>query len=62
MLNETTMIGPALPVEDAAGYLGVSKSYVEHSDIPRVKLGRRVVYLRADLDAHLLQRRDRDAA
>lgn len=52
----------ALRIDDAAAYLGVSRSFVEHSDIPRVRLGRRVVYRIVDLDRYLAQRTDMDAA
>jgi hypothetical protein len=30
---------------------------LERSDVPQVRLGRRVLFLRADLDAYLRQRR-----
>lgn len=46
-----------LTTAEAAKYVGMSKSWVEHSDVPRVRLGRRVVFLRADLDAYLAARR-----
>lgn len=52
----------AFTVQEAANYIGMSQSYVEHSDIPRVRLGRAVRYLRSDLDAYLSQRRDLDVA
>lgn len=52
----------ALTPKGAADYIGMSLSWLEHSDVPRVKLGRAVRYLRSDLDAYLAQRRDRDAA
>jgi excisionase family DNA binding protein len=52
----------ALTTKDAATYLSVSVSWLEHSDVPRVRLGRSVRYLRSDLDTYLAQRRDRDAA
>ncbi|MBF0327333.1 MAG: helix-turn-helix domain-containing protein [Alphaproteobacteria bacterium] len=46
-----------LSVRAAAAFLGVSKSYLDHARvsgqpaIPFAKLGRRVVYDRADLEA-----------
>lgn len=46
-----------LTVQEAAGYLRVSRSWVEHSDLPRVRLGRRVVFLREDLDSYMKARR-----
>ena len=52
----------ALTTDEAARYIKMSRSFVEHSDIPRVRLGRSVRYLVSDLDAYLAQRRDRDAA
>ena len=57
------MIVPAaLTVKEAAQYIGMSVSWLHHSDVPRVRLGAAVRYLRADLDAYLAQRRDLDAA
>jgi predicted DNA-binding transcriptional regulator AlpA len=52
----------ALRIDEAAAYLGVSRSYNEHADIPRVRLGRRVVYRIVDLDNYLAQRCDLDVA
>lgn len=52
----------ALRVPDAARYIGMSQSWLEHSDVPRVRLGRAVRYLVKDLDMYLAQRRDMDAA
>ena len=46
----------------AAHYIGMSASWLRQSDVPRVRLGAAVRYLRADLDAYLAQRRDLDAA
>lgn len=62
MPEPTTEPVAALHVQEAAAYIGMSKSWLAHSDVPRVRLGRAVRYLVADLDAYLLQRRDRDAA
>ena len=58
------MIVPAaLTVKEAAQYIGMSVSWLHHSDVPRVRLGKAAVrYLRADLDTYLAQRRDLDAA
>ena len=39
--------------EQAAAYLGIGTTLLEALDIPRVKLGRRCVYDRIDLDAWL---------
>lgn len=60
----TLPIAPAaLKLSEAAGYIGMSQSWLEHSDVPRVRVGTKSVrYLRADLDAYLAQRRDRDVA
>lgn len=52
----------AFSAKEAAAYLGMSESWVWHSDMPRVRLGRRVKFLRADLDAYLTQRRTHGAA
>ena len=56
------MIPAALTAKEAAQYLGMSLSWLQHSDVPRVRLGAAVRYLRADLDVYLAQRRDLDAA
>jgi excisionase family DNA binding protein len=45
-----------LTAKEAAAYLGMSVSWVEHSDLPRVRLGRAVRYRRQDLDAYLAAR------
>ena len=52
----------ALTVKEAAQYIGMSASWLRQSDVPRVRLGTAVRYLRADLDVYLAQRRDLDAA
>jgi predicted DNA-binding transcriptional regulator AlpA len=46
----------ALGYDEAARYLGVKRSWLEHSDVPRVKLGRRVVFRIVDLDTYLERR------
>jgi len=56
------MIPAALTAKEAAQYIGMSLSWLQHSDVPRVRLGAAVRYLRADLDVYLAQRRDLDAA
>ena len=43
--------------DEAARYIGMSVSWLWHSDIPRVRLGSRVKWLREDLEAYLRQRR-----
>lgn len=68
---------PAIPTEDrnskeirpavlgydaAARYIGMSRSWLEHSNITRVRQGTRVGFLIADLDNHLAANRDRDVA
>lgn len=59
----STGVQPAvLGYDEAATYIGMKRSWLEHSDVPRVRLGRRVLFLIADLDTYLAQRRDRDAA
>lgn len=61
-MTDTSRVAPrprgALRIDEAADYLGVSRSYVERSDIPRVRLGRRVVFRIVDLDRYLAQRCD----
>lgn len=52
----------ALAVKEAAHYIGMSADWLAKSDCPRVRLGRRVLYLVRDLDSYLVQRRDMDAA
>ena len=48
----------ALRLREAAAYVGMSASWLAHSDMPRVRMGRRAtVYLIADLDAYLAARR-----
>lgn len=47
----------AFPLKEAAAYISMSPSWLEHSDVPRVRLGRCVRYLRADLDRYLEARR-----
>jgi excisionase family DNA binding protein len=59
---EPRPLAAAMTKQEAAAYLSMSVSWLEHSDVPRVKLGTRVRFLRDDLDAYLAQRRDRDAA
>ena len=44
-------------VEDAAAYVGMSASWLWASDIPRVRLGRSVKWLREDLEAYLRSHR-----
>lgn len=45
-----------LTAKEAAAYLGMSVSWVEHSDLPRVRLGRAVRFRRVDLDAYVAAR------
>lgn len=51
-----------LSAKDAAAYIDMSVSWLWHSDVPRIRLGRRVKFLRADLDAYLAARRTHGAA
>ena len=59
MTDATTPIEPAaLNVEEAARYLGgISADWLARSDCPRVRFGRRVVFLVSDLRAFAVQRR-----
>ena len=52
----------AMSAKEAAAYLGMSVRWVWHSDIPRVRLGRRVKFLKADLDAYLEARKTHGVA
>lgn len=56
------IVPAALKPPQAAAYIAMSLSWLEHSDIPKVRLGRSIVYRRVDLDAYLQQRLDMDAA
>lgn len=42
---------PFMPLADAAAYLTVSASWLDRSDCPRIRFGRRVVYDRQQLEA-----------
>lgn len=58
---------PQLPpfqfsAEDAARYLGMSTSWLWASDIPRVRLGRSVKWLREDLEAYCRNHRTHGSA
>lgn len=43
--------------KEAAAFIGMSPNWLWQSDIPRVKLGRRVHWLREDLEAYLRNHR-----
>jgi predicted DNA-binding transcriptional regulator AlpA len=45
-----------LNASDAAAYLGMSVSWLWHSDVPRVRLGRRVLFRVVDLNNYLERR------
>lgn len=60
MTDQRPITPIALDVKDAASYIGMSVSWLEHSDVPRVRLGRRVKYLVEDLDRYLKQHRTHD--
>jgi predicted DNA-binding transcriptional regulator AlpA len=47
----------ALDVTEASQYIGMSRAWLYASDIPRVKLGRSVKFLREDLEKYLRDRR-----
>ena len=49
-LMESSVIGG---YRETAAYMHVSVSWLEHSDVPRARLGRRVVFLRAVVDAYI---------
>lgn len=51
----------ALDVKAAARAIGMSESWLTHSDIPRVKLGSRTVFLVSDLTRYLEARRSHAA-
>lgn len=48
--------------DDAAAYIGMSRAWLWASDIPRVKLGRSVKWLREDLESYLRSRRTHGSA
>ena len=58
--------GGALPfqftLEDAARYIGMSPRWLEASDVPRVRLGRSVRFLREDLETYVRARRTHGAS
>lgn len=57
-MSETTEQGAfQLSAKAAAAYIGMSVSWLWHSDIPRVRLGARVKWLREDLESYLRSRR-----
>lgn len=57
-MTETTELVPfQFNAEDAAQYIGMSRAWLFASDIPRVRLGRSVKWLREDLEAYLRARR-----
>lgn len=45
-----------LDVEGACAFLKVSESWLRRSDVPRAKLGGRVVFLRSQLLAYVARR------
>lgn len=55
-----------MTVDEAARYLRVSVSWLWKSDVPRVRFGRRVLWLRSQLlayaECHLSHRIDKGAA
>jgi hypothetical protein len=61
-MEQTGAPAIALNVHDAAKAIGMSERWLWASDIPRVRLGNRVVFLVDDLTAYLKQRRTHGAA
>lgn len=65
-MSERVEQSEALPfrfdMEGAAAYIGMSVSWLEHSDVPRVRLGRKVHFLREDLEAYMRARRSHGVA
>lgn len=61
-----TPTSDVLTTDEAAAYLRVSTSWLWRSDVPRVRLGRRVLWLRSQLlayaERHLTHRIDPEAA
>jgi predicted DNA-binding transcriptional regulator AlpA len=51
-----------LSASEAADYIGMSESWLRRSDVPRVRLGSRVIFMRSDLNAYLAQRRTHGSA
>ena len=58
-MMETEQVIPPFQFEakDAAAYIGMSVSWLWQSDIPRVRLGRSVKWLREDLENYLRSHR-----
>ena len=53
----------ALRLPEAAHHIGMSASWLKHSDVPWVRMGKRArVYLVKDLEAYLAARRSHGAA
>jgi predicted DNA-binding transcriptional regulator AlpA len=57
MMRESSPVSPdrideILDLAEAADFLRMSSSWIERSDVPRVKLGRSVRYLRSELLAY----------
>jgi hypothetical protein len=42
--------------KETAAYMRMSVSWLEHSDVPRSHLGRRVVFLKSVVDAYIVAR------
>lgn len=64
-MSETQASGEergAFTTDEAAAYIRMSPRWLEKSDVPRVRLGRCVRFLRADLDAYLAARRTHGSA
>lgn len=51
--GQSTVLGG---YREAAAYMHVSVSWLEHSDVPRARLGRRVVFLKSVVDAYITAR------
>lgn len=45
-----------LEVKEAAAFIRMSEEWLERSDVPRAKLGRRVLFLRSELLAYVKAR------
>jgi|LSQA01.1.fsa_nt_gi predicted DNA-binding transcriptional regulator AlpA len=58
MKEKTKTTADILNRADAAEYLTISEMLLNRLDIPRIRLGRRVAYRKADIDAWLETHRE----
>jgi hypothetical protein len=54
LVNRTSPGNPLLSRREAAAYLGVHINTLDHSDIPRVRMGWRVLFRQKTLEKYVL--------